>query len=167
MKLSQHIREPGFPSAFKSFLYSMHHPTHPIPKNVEMRISFTGKIHVFHSAISCFYSASDLCGPSGMYQQCIRSTLSWYGHPRRDTAFVVIDEAQPGIKGMLIARIHLLFTFTNDKAVDDAETPQCALVSWFLPSSEKRDIETGMGAVKPEGTPRHRPLQVIPLKSIA
>jgi hypothetical protein len=81
MKLSQYIHEPGFPLAFKSFLYSMCHPNCPAPENIEMHISFTGKIHVFHSAISCFYSPSDLCGPSGMYRQHIRSTPSWYGHP--------------------------------------------------------------------------------------
>jgi hypothetical protein len=63
------------------------------------------------------------------------------------------------MKGMLIARIHLLFSCTNDKTVDDPETPQCALVSWFLPSSEEKDVETGMWAVKPEGTPWHQPLQ--------
>ncbi|KAF7762482.1 hypothetical protein Agabi119p4_9075 [Agaricus bisporus var. burnettii] len=162
--LSQHIQEPNFPSAFKSYLYSIRHPHRSIPENIDMRISYAGKIHVFHSAISRFYSPSDLCGPSGMYRQRIRSTPSWYGHPRQDTVFVVVDEDEAGMRGMLVARIHLLFAFTNDEAMDAPETHQCALVSWFVPCSDEPDAETGMWAVKPEGTPE---LQVISLKTIA
>ncbi|EKM77823.1 hypothetical protein AGABI1DRAFT_101528 [Agaricus bisporus var. burnettii JB137-S8] len=165
--LSQYIQKPDFPHAFKSFLYSIRHPNRPIPENVEMHVSFTGKIHVFHSAIARFYSPSDLCGLSGMYRQRIRSTPSWYGHPRRDTVFIVVDENEAGMRGMLIARIHLLFTFTTDEAVNGSETSQCALVSWFLPTSDEPDLETGMWAVKPEGTQQYQPLQVISLKSIA
>jgi hypothetical protein len=43
----------------------------------------------------------------------------------------------------------------------------CALVSWFLPVSDQRDPDTSMWTVKPEGTRRRQPVQVIPLKSIA
>jgi hypothetical protein len=44
---------------------------------------------------------------------------------------------------------------------------QCSVVSWFLPASDQRDPDTGMWTVKPEGTRMRRPVQVIPLKSIA
>jgi hypothetical protein len=71
------------------------------------------------------------------------------------------------MKGMLIARIYLFFSFTNDEAVSGIETQQCALVSWFLPCSDQPDFGTGMWTVKPEGTQQHQPLQVISLKSIA
>ena len=85
-----------------------------------------------------------------MYRQRIRCNPSWFGNPRRDTVFVVQDEDQPGMQGMLIARIHLLFSFTDCGA--DDETVQCALVSWFLPASDQRDPDTGMWTVEPEGT---------------
>ncbi|KAF8073482.1 hypothetical protein FPV67DRAFT_1559904 [Lyophyllum atratum] len=166
-KLAQHINEPDFPFAFKAFLYSVRHPNRPVPDDVSNRVNFGGKIHVFHSAITRFYAPSDLCGPCGMYRQRIRCNPSWYGHPRHDTVFVVEDEDQPGMRGMLIARVHLLFSFTDYETNERGELIQCALVSWFLPASEQRDPDTGMWTVKPERTRRHRPVQVIPLKSIA
>ena len=164
--LAKYINEPGFPSAFKSFLYTLRHPNRPLPKDFETRVTFSGKINVFHSAIARFYAPSDLCGPCGMYRQRIRCNPSWFGNPRRDTAFVVQDEDLPGMGGMLIARVHLFFSFM-DCDVDDGEIVQCALVNWFLPASDQRDPDTGMWVVTPEGTRRHPPVQVIPLKSIA
>jgi hypothetical protein len=119
---------------------------------------------VFHSAIARFYSPSDLCGAGGMYRQRIRCNPSWYGHTRRDTVFVVQDEGRPGMAGLLVARIHLFFSFVDDV---DGETVPCALVSWFVPASNHRDPDTGMWIVEAEGTHRQRPTQVIHLKSIA
>lgn len=162
--LAKYIKEGGFPSAFKEFLYSRRHPNREIPDGIEDRVSFTGKIHVYHSAIARFYAPSDLCGADGMYHQRIRCNPSWYGHPRHDTAFVVQDEDQDGMPGMLIARPRLLFSFVDE---DADETVPCALVSWYLPASDERDRDTGMWSVKPEGMRSHQPVQVIPLKSIA
>lgn len=102
-----------------------------------------------------------------MYRQRIRCNPSWYGHPRNDTVFVIQDEDQPGMGGMLIARVLLLFSFTDYEYDEEGQAVQCALVSWFLPASDQRDPDTGMWTVKPEGTRLHRPVQVIPLKSIA
>ena len=70
------------------------------------------------------------------------------------------------MQGMLIARVHLLFSFMDHETAEQGETVQCTLVSWFLPTSNQHDSETGMWMVKPEGTQRCRPVQVIPLKSI-
>ncbi|KAF8200135.1 hypothetical protein BJ912DRAFT_1126700 [Pholiota molesta] len=163
-KLAQYIKEPEFPIALKTFLYNRRHPTRDVPNDVDVRVDFTGKILVFHSAIARFYAPSDLCGAGGMYRQRIRCNSSWYGQPRRDTVFVVQDEDQAGMRGMLIARIHLLFSFIDENV---GETVPCALVSWYLPASNERDPDTGMWSVKPEGTRMHQPVQVIPLKSIA
>ena len=69
--------------------------------------------------------------------------------------------------GMLIACVLLLFSFMDHEVAKQGETVQCALISWFLPASNQRDPDTGMWTVKPEGTQRYRPTQVIPLKSIA
>jgi len=164
--LAQYIKEPDFPSQFKSFLYARRHPNRLVPNDIDTHIRFTGKIKVFHSAVTRFYAPSDLCGAGGMYRQRIRSNPSWYGNPRYDTVFVVQDEDLAGMEGMLIARVHLLFSFIDEDS-DDGETVPCALVSWFLPDSDERDHDTGMWVVKPEGTERNRPVQVIPLKSIA
>jgi hypothetical protein len=130
-----------------------------------MRVNFLGKIHVFYSAITRFYSPSDLCGAGGMYRQRVRSNPSWYGHPRRDTVFVALDEDQAGMEGLLVARVHLFFSFVDEV---DQETVPCALVSWFVPDSAGcHDPDIGMWTVKAEGTRTHRPVQVIHLKSIA
>lgn len=146
--LARYINEPEFPLAFLRFLYSRRHPNHPIPDDIAVRLHFTGKIQVFHSAITRFYAPSDLCGPAGMYRQRIRCNPSWYGYPRRDTVFVVQDEDQPGMDGLLVARVHLFFSFVDDY---DGETVPCALVSWFVPASRRRDPDTGMWMVKAEG----------------
>ncbi|KAF8149101.1 hypothetical protein B0H34DRAFT_791595 [Crassisporium funariophilum] len=163
-KLAEYLNEPEFPLAFKTFLYTRKHPHRQVSNDVAVRIGFTGKIHVVHSAIARFYAPSDLCGAGGMYRQRIRCNPLWYGHSRRDTVFVVQDESQPGMQGMLIARVHLFFSFDDE---DSQETVPCALVSWYLPASDDRDPDTGMWVVKPEGTRAYQPVQVIPLKSIA
>jgi hypothetical protein len=71
------------------------------------------------------------------------------------------------MEGMLIARIHLLFSFADYETDEGGKVIQCALVSWFVPASHERDPDTGMWTVKPERTRNHQPVQVIPLKSIA
>ncbi|KJA15337.1 hypothetical protein HYPSUDRAFT_149256 [Hypholoma sublateritium FD-334 SS-4] len=165
-KLAIYIKEPEFPLALKKFLYGRRHPNREVPDDIDVRINFTGKIQVFHSAIARFYAPSDLCGAGGMYRQRIRCNPVWYGQPRRDTVFVVQDEAQAGMRGMLIARVHLLFSFIDEDSDAEATVP-CALVSWYLPASNDRHPDTGMWLVKPEGTRASQPVQVIPLKSIA
>ena len=162
--LAQFIDEPGFPQALKEFLFTQRHPTCPVLDNIENRVHFSSKIQVFHSAVARFYSRSDLCGVGSMYQQCIQSHPLWYSHPRCDTVFVVQDEDKPGMQGMLIAWLHLLFSFIDD---DNGETVPCALMSWFVPSQGHTDPDTGMWVVQPEGTRAHQPVQIIPLKSIA
>ncbi|KAF8161663.1 hypothetical protein B0H34DRAFT_782033 [Crassisporium funariophilum] len=152
-KLAVYIKEPEFPSALKTFIYTRRHPNREVPDDVDVHVHFTGKILVFHSAIARIYAPSDLCGAGGMYCQRIRCNPSWYGHP-----------AQAGMLGMHIARIHLLFSFVDE---DAGETIPCALVSWYLPASDERDPDTGMWSVKPEGTRIYHPVQIIPLKSVA
>ena len=56
-----------------------------------------------HSALATFFAPSDLCGAGGMRQERIRSTPSWYDHPRHDTVFVVLDDNLPGMEGMVVA----------------------------------------------------------------
>ncbi|KAF9549689.1 hypothetical protein CPC08DRAFT_769029 [Agrocybe pediades] len=162
--LSRYINEPGFPLAFYEFLYKHRHPTRPLPEDLESSVGFTGKINVVHSAVARFYAPSDLCGAGGMYRQRIRCNPSWYGYPRHDTVFVVEGDASQGMKGLLVARVRLLFSFFDDYT---RKTVPCALVSWYVPAQRRKDPETQMWVVKPEGKPNQRPVQVIHLKSIA
>ena len=161
--LAQYINEPGFPLALNQFLYSRQHPNQSIPDDIITWVNFNSKIQVFHSAITQFYSPSDLCGAGGMYQQHIWCNPS-LGHPRHDTVFVALDDDQPGMVGLLVACIHLFFSFVDDM---DQETVPCALISWFVPASNCHDANTGMWTVKPEGAQTWQPVQVIHLKNIA
>ncbi|KAF9552778.1 hypothetical protein CPC08DRAFT_768043 [Agrocybe pediades] len=161
--LADYLNEPGLPTAFNTFLYSLRHPKRSIPADVNAQVNFCGKIYVFRSATTRFYAPSDLCGMYGMYRQQLRCSPAWYGKPRYDTAFVVKDDRQ-GMMGMQVARLHLLFSF-----IEKEDVVECALVSWYPLASKDRDPDTGMWIVKPEGTPTlaQRPVQVIPLQSIA
>ena len=51
-RLAQYINEPHFPSEFKSFLYSIRHPNRLLLDDFQTRVNFSGKIHVFHSAVT-------------------------------------------------------------------------------------------------------------------
>jgi hypothetical protein len=98
-----------------------------------------------------------------LQQQRIRSTPSFYGAPRHDTVFVVLDESEPGMKGMVIARVLLFFSFCyRDRDFS------CALVNWFIHTNDKPDEDTGMWVMELEcmrgGCPT---FQVIELDTIA
>ncbi|KAF5371013.1 hypothetical protein D9615_010013 [Tricholomella constricta] len=62
-----------------------------------------GDISVYHSAVATFYAPSDDSGIRGMRRERIRSMPSWRGRgARRDCAFVVKDDSQPGMKGLAV-----------------------------------------------------------------
>lgn len=92
---------------------------------------FDGKFHIYHLAIAQFYAPSDLCGAGGMYHEHIHSNPSWYNNrSHHDTVFVVLDESQAGMHGMLVAHVLLFFSY-YDAYLD--ESVPCALVNWFIP----------------------------------
>jgi hypothetical protein len=80
---------------------------------------------------------------------------------------VSLDDT-PGMQGMVIACIHLFFSFCDPCL--DHEFP-CTLVSWFIPVDDEPDPDTGMWVVSPEwqGCAPTSPLtlQVIHVDSIA
>ena len=83
---------------------------------------------------------------------------------RCDTVFVSLDESQPGMHGMLIARVLLFFSFYDPYLT---KSLPCALVNWFVPDEDKPDEATGMWVVSPEREGNERTLEVIHLDSIA
>ena len=164
--LAKYINQPNFPHQLWKFVYTQRHPKsegHPI--NFEEHIHFDGKIYVYHLAIAQFYAPSDLCGAGGMYRERIRSNPSWYNDgPRHDTVFVVLDESQAGMHGMLVARVLLFFSYYD--AYLDENVP-CALVNWFVLDGDEPDKATGMWILCPEYEGRVRTVEVIHLDSIA
>jgi hypothetical protein len=147
-----YIRQPKFPLAFRQFLYAQRHlDSDTVPENIDDCPYFEGKIKVFHSAVARFYAPSDLCGAGWMYRERIRSNPNWYDDcARYDTVFVVVDELQPGMRGMVVARVLLFFSFTDPYLGKDMP---CALVNWFVHAGEEPDEDTGMWVVEPELEP--------------
>lgn len=121
----------------------------------------SSKVDVFHSAVAVFYAPSDISGVRGLRQERLRSHPSWHGHPRRDCAFAVEDQSQPGFCGMSSVRILLFFSFFHEDV-----RYECALVEWFKTQGEAPDELTGMWIVKPDYEHNHRLISVIPLDSL-
>lgn len=165
--LAKHIQQPRLPELIRHFLFDQlyadnEHSSTDIPLN-ECPY-FTGRIFVYHSAVARFYAPSDLCGAGGMYHERFRSAPAWQGdYARRDTVFIVTDSELPGMLGMCIGRILLLFSF-----VHDGSYYPCALVHWFTPVNDTVDDETGLWVVKPEFTGNgQRNLAVVHVDCIA
>ncbi|KAH6868892.1 hypothetical protein BKA70DRAFT_1211207 [Coprinopsis sp. MPI-PUGE-AT-0042] len=161
-KLMEYIDEPQFKQAFLEYLYLARHPNRLLPPDIHLYMAFTAKIHVYHSAVACYYAASDACGVGGMQRQIIRCNPSWRNQTRMDTVFVAEND-EPGMRGMLIAQTRLLFSFTD---LYDDRTHACALVNWFPTVGEEPDPVTGMWMVEREVVNGQRPLQVVPLGTI-
>lgn len=127
---------------------------------------FNGNVSLYSSAIATYHAPSDPSGPRGMHRERIRSVASWRGGPaRHDCVFVAQDNNLPGFRGLLVARVHLFFSFKFQ-----AVLYPCALVSWFSSVDDEPDPDTGMWIVSPdtddsEETGRS-PLDVIHLDSI-
>lgn len=96
-----------------------------------------------------------------MRQERIRSTPSWYDHPRHDTVFVVLDDTLPGMEGMVIARVQLFFSFEY-RGVDH----HCALVNWLVREDDDPDPDTRMWVVSPEKRNGELTTQVVDVKTI-
>ncbi|KAH9019934.1 hypothetical protein EDB83DRAFT_2568069 [Lactarius deliciosus] len=131
--LAMYIQQPKFPLIFAQFLYKFSHPDELVaPSTIDECPVFEGAIKVHHSAIATFYAPSDLSGSGGLRRERIRSTPHFFGHPCRDTVFVVVDDSQVGMEGMEIGR-----NFS------------CTLINWFV-HTDGRDPDTGMWVMKQE-----------------
>ena len=97
-----------------------------------------------------------------MRQERIRSIPSWYENPRHDTVFVVLDDSLPGMEGMVIARVLLLFSFDYKRV-----HYSCAYVNWFVHSGDQPNPDTGMWTVSLERQRGKPTSQVIDVRTIA
>jgi hypothetical protein len=164
--LAQHINQPRFPEVLRRFLWELLNPDSLRSPNeipIDECPPFEYSINVYHSAVAQFYAPSDLCGTGGMYRERIRSTPNWHGeYPRHDTVFVETDAALPGMRGMVIGRVLLFFSFPFRNQIYP-----CALVHWLVPVGDEPDDETGMWVVQPEFEGNRRSLEIIHLDCIA
>ncbi|KAJ6617037.1 hypothetical protein B0H10DRAFT_1948719 [Mycena sp. CBHHK59/15] len=160
--LAAHIAQPRFPELLRRFLYEelngppeddTHIPLAACP-------TFAGHIFVHHSAVARFYAPSDLGGTGGMYCERIRSNPNWHGYACRDT--VLIDVAADAMRGLVIGRIQLFFSF----AFRD-QSYECALVHWLVPVGDAPDPDTGMWVVQPERQRLVPTLAIINVNAIA
>lgn len=128
---------------------------------------FNGRIFIYHSVITQFYTLSDLCGAGGMYHRYIHSTPLWQGkYPHCDTIFITTNSEHDGFLSMCVGRVHLFFSFVHE----ELHYP-CALVHWFVPVSESVHNKTGQWVVELEylgtGVNHQQNLAVVHVDSIA
>ncbi|KAJ6630400.1 hypothetical protein B0H10DRAFT_2160321 [Mycena sp. CBHHK59/15] len=161
--LAAHIGQPRLPLLLRRFLHAeVHGPpaAGAAPPPLDTCPVFEDRITVHHSVIARFYAPSDLGGAGGMYCERIRSNPKWHGYARCDT--VLVDVGGPVMKGLVIGRAMLFFSFTfGDKEY------QCALVHWIVPVGETPDPDTGMWVVEPEFEAGSASLEVINIDAIA
>ena len=143
------IEQPDFPDLLQHFFYKEQHSDH-VPDDSSISESafpaFYGKISVYPSAIATFHAPSDISGIGGMRRERIRAVKSWRRGPGRyDTIFVNTNSFIEGMRGLEVARVRLLFSFSHD----GIEYP-CALVHWFSHVGDSPDDHTGMWVVEPD-----------------
>ena len=102
----------------------------------------------------------------GLYRETIRSVPRWKSggatDPRRDCIFLDTGSDEPGVKGLEIARVNLLFSFEAEERVYP-----CALVHHFYKTYTDPDPDNGMWIVEPEyTTDGSRSMSVIHVDSI-
>ncbi|KAK0446242.1 hypothetical protein EV421DRAFT_1890084 [Armillaria borealis] len=162
--LADHIHQPQLPALLRCFLYDqLRQEDEPSADEVDIDDcpEISSKIYVYHSAIASFYAPSDISGIWGMRRERIRSTLSWYGHPQHDCAFVMEDESMAGFQSMSIVRVQMFLSFEHRGMVYP-----CALVHWFKKTSRSPDQKTGMWVVQPERRYMQPVLSVIHLDTL-
>jgi hypothetical protein len=107
---------------------------------------FSSPVSVYHFATATFYAPSDLSGINGMRRERIYANPCFrHGPPRYDCVFIETDATLPGMHGLHVARVKLFFSFSHENI-----NYPCALVEWFVRTSEHPDEDTSMWIVQPE-----------------
>ena len=161
--LTVYINQPKFPLVLRQFLYKCHHPEEPIaPSMIEECPGFDDMIRVHHSALATFYAPSNLSGSGGLWCEWIWSAPNFFGHLHHNTAFIVINDSQPGMEGMEIGCVLPFFSFEYR-----CKNISCVLINWFV-HGDGCDPDTEMWTVR-QGFDHHGEptLEVIHLDSIA
>ena len=149
--LGEHIGRMDFDDLVRRFLFYEQYPTFigipPLP--LCPTTTNIMNISVFHSATATFCAPSNPSGVGGLYRETIRCTPRWrMGDviaPRRDCILLNTGSDTPGMRGLDVARVHLLFSF---EAGD--ELFSCALVHHFCKTYGDPDPDNGMWIVEPD-----------------
>ena len=166
--LATYIRQPHLSHLIRRFLYDQLYP-HATLSASQVNITRcpilgeSFKIRVFHSAMATYYAPSDDSGIGGMHRSRIRAAPSWrMGPPRNDCIFAENDPAMKGFRGLFVAQVSHFFSFRYRSTFYP-----CALVQWFVATSDSPCGDTGMWVVKPElDGNQHRVTSIIHLDCI-
>jgi len=150
--LGEHIDQQNLEDLVCEFLFYQTNPQEtalpPIP-SIRWMIAGVTRLSVFHSTYAVFCAPSNPSGIGGMYREMIRCIprlkSGGTANPRRDCVFLDNGLEEPGVKGLEIARVHLLFSFETEEQVYP-----CALVHNFHKTCSDPDPDNGMWIVEPE-----------------
>lgn len=151
--IAEDINVPHFESLIHKFL--QHHLN--LPPSAEP-IELDSNISIYTSAVAVYHAPSDICGVRGMARERIHATSRWgkFHVPRYDTAFAVTNPTVPGMRGLDIARVKLIFSFNHGN-----KTYPCALIHWFSKVDDEPDVNTGMWRVEPDFDIEGEPLLAV------
>jgi hypothetical protein len=104
------------------------------------------RVNVFHSVTLRYYSPIDPVGArGGQRKEIIRANPCYRGYSRHDCVLIETDSSQPGMSGLDVAQVLLVFSCL----VDEDFIPM-VLIQWFRKVSDKPDEDTGMWLVERE-----------------
>ncbi|KAG2135326.1 hypothetical protein DEU56DRAFT_738053 [Suillus clintonianus] len=154
------------PHLLRQFLFEQIHQDDPQDLSEVPEFHFPGydgRISVFNSASSRFYSPSDLSGIGGMRTEYIRACPQWRNeYARNDCVFVNTNPDLEGMRGFNVARVLCFFSF-NFQGI----TYPCAVIRWFDTIGDSPDEDTGMWVVRPAYHANHAPhMSIIHIDSI-
>lgn len=139
--LAEEIKVPNFEALLHKFL------RYQLDLQPTDFIGLKSKLCVYTSAVAVYHAPSDICGIHGMARERIHATPRWgkFHVPRYDTVYAVTNPDLPGMAGLDIARVKLIFSVNyRDEAYP------CALVHWYSKIDQEPDTLTGMWRVEPD-----------------
>ncbi|KAG0706319.1 hypothetical protein DFH29DRAFT_980397 [Suillus ampliporus] len=161
--LADELNIPNMTDLVQQFLVEQLYPDNNAAEAPFMEcLRYEGRIRIFNSAVSTFFTPSDLSGIGGMKREHIRASPKWRsGYARKDCVFVITDPDAQGMRGMDIAQVLTFFSFR----LRGRYYPR-AVVRWFNRVGDAPDDETGMWMVKPSSIGNCRHFAVIHIDSI-
>jgi hypothetical protein len=132
-ELADEINQPNFVSLIQEFL-------HDQLSSADITFHQNTSLSIYGAAVAKFYAPSDPSGLHSMRHECIHAQPSWRQEgPRYDCAFISIDPDLPGMRGLAVVHVQLLFSFEYREKVYP-----CTLVKWFTHVGNGPDEDTGM-----------------------
>ncbi|KIL58389.1 hypothetical protein M378DRAFT_86568 [Amanita muscaria Koide BX008] len=148
--LSAWLGIPELPNLISKFLFLQEHlefnsSANEIPLNECPQ--HTDNIYLYSSAVSTYFSPSDISGIGGMLRERIRSTHKWRcdGVERQDCVFVMNNPDLPGFRGMYAAQVLAFVKFKHNRV-----TYRCAVIKQFSTIGDSPCPDTGMWMVQRE-----------------